>query len=76
MFYSKSELNKIGRERNLKARIRDNFPGQECPVGIALDIMLLDHMVGAGLIPGFRRPTVLSYKRKMQPKSNKKKPPE
>ena len=25
--------------------------GQECPVGIVLDIMLLGHTVGAGMIP-------------------------
>ena len=31
---------------------RDPLRGQECPVGIALDIMLLGHTVGAGSIPG------------------------
>ena len=44
--------------------------GRSCPVGIALDIMLLGHTVGAGSIPVAH--TLFSYKRKMQPKSNKK----
>ena len=47
------------------------YKGQECPVGIALDIMLLGHTVGTGSIPVVH---MLSNKRKMQPKSNKNTP--